>query len=116
MVVTRSEVQRTKESKVATEKKNNTIFFDIFSTFLESAETQVDIEHKIMTNSFDFFKETMIFYGEDVQKVKTITTEEFFGHIVTFIRDFDEAVQKLKTSKKLTKKPSKRNKVNAIKK
>jgi len=98
MVLTRSEVNRTTNGDAINdnEKRNNAIFSDLFSEFLTNAEQLVEIEDKFMKSCFKEFKETLLFYGEDREKIDTITTEIFFGNIVKFINDFDNVVKKYK--------------------
>ena len=86
MKLLQSEIDRTKN---VTDNDADKIFFREFSSFLELAVEQVKFEKRFLQNALDMFKKITMFYGEDADK--TITTEEFFGVIVTFINDFDFA-------------------------
>ena len=101
MALTRSEVKRTTSDNANNdiEKRNNSIFSTIFTEFLNNAEELVNIENKFMKMCFREFKDTLLFYGEDREKIDTITTEIFFGNIVKFMDDFDNVVKKHKKKK-----------------
>jgi hypothetical protein len=59
-------------------------------------EKQIDKERELMNEAFESFKKTVEFFGEDPN---TCTTEEFFGYIVVFIKDFTLSVEAMKSRK-----------------
>lgn len=90
--VLKAEVERTSKSN----DKFDILFFETFGPILPKIEQQIDSERKSMNTAFDTFKQTVEFFGEDPN---TCTTEEFFGYISTFIKDFTLSIDAMKSRK-----------------